>query len=227
MSRIPAESSLYGYFVLLVTGLFLLVFPMITIVISYTIVLVSAYKNLSQDRERLRMLAIFLRRSYAPQPNCDVTVSPTSGCSLIDQNTKCRQKAIWCREIKLAINVAMIVLPFLSCWGFFTFINIYEVIVSRPFTDVYNWLISILPFITTCLNPVLYLAFTRSLRNTVKSLIQRKVKSRLSRTEVSMLTLATNNNVIGSVSINNNNIIKFQGRSISSHRVKKDILIPS
>ena len=226
MSRILVESSWYGYFMLSVAGLFLLVFPLVTIIISYTVVLVSAYKNLSQDRKRLRMLAIFLRRSYTPQSSNDVTMSPTSGSSLIDQNTKCRQKAIRCREIKLAINVAMIVLPFLGCWGFFAFVNIYETIVTRVFKNEINWLISILPFITTCLNPVLYLAFTRSLRDTVKSLIQRKVKSRLSRTEVSMLTLASNNNGIGNLTMNNN-VIKFQGRSVSSHRVKKDVLITS
>ena len=224
MSRILVESETYQNFVFLTAASILLLLPIVIIVVCYTMVLVCAYKNLSQDRKRLQMLAAFIRRTHfkdntplttAAGGESEATVTTSSSntsssrnstTNQHDENLKYRRNSIRCREFRLAINVAMIVLPFLGFWGTFLFVQLYEVIQDVIFLGVINWLIPVLPFMASCLNPILYLTFTRSLRKAVKSLIQRKVKSRLSRTEVSMMA-ATGSNTIsfGNGNSNNNN----------------------
>ncbi|XP_066928209.1 trace amine-associated receptor 9-like [Clytia hemisphaerica] len=198
MSRIFIPAHSYTNCVFVVAAIVLLVFPISTIVVCYSMVLVCAYKNLSEDRKRLRMLAVFLKRTY---DNNGQDNDSSSDSSSYDDNLKYRHNNIRCREIRLAINVAMVVLPFLGCWGFFLFINVYEVLNDYYFLGIINWLMSILPFMVSCLNPILYLVFTRSLRKAVKSLIKRKMKAKLSRTEVSIMTVGSNNIIFG----NNNN----------------------
>lgn len=233
MSRILISSETYRNFVFLVAATVLLLLPIMIIVVCYTMVLVCAYKNLSQDRKRLQMLATFLRRSHfkdsspivSPVDNKEPpsTTSSSRNSSTTtqhDENLKYRRNSIRCREFRLAINVAMIVLPFLGFWGTFLFISAYEVIKDVIFLGIINWLLPILPFLASCLNPILYLAFTRSLRKAVKSLIQRKVKSRLSRTEVSTLPIGSNTVIFGIN--NNNNCRKISAPSFPLRKLAKD-----
>lgn len=236
MSRILIVSETYQNFVFLAAASVLLLVPIIIIVVCYTMVLVCAYKNLSQDRKRLQMLATFLRRTHfkdsspivSPVENKEPSSSSTASSSRNsstttqhDENLKYRRNSIRCREFRLAINVAMIVLPFLGFWGTFLFISVYEMIKNIIFLGVINWLLPILPFLASCLNPILYLAFTRSLRKAVKSLIQRKVKSRLSRTEVSTLPIGSNTVIFG-INNNNNNCRNISAPSFPLRKLAKD-----
>ena len=233
MSRILIASETYQNFVFLVAASVLLLLPIVIIVVCYTMVLVCAYKNLSQDRKRLQMLATFLRRTHlkdspptaaAGESNEPSTTSSSRNSSTTnqhDENLKYRRNSIRCREFRLAINVAMIVLPFLGFWGTFLFISVYEVVKKVVFLGVINWLLPILPFMASCLNPILYLTFTRSLRKAVKSLIQRKVKSRLSRTELSTLPVGSNTIIFGNNNQGNNNR-KISAPAISLRKLAKD-----
>ncbi|XP_057312187.1 histamine H2 receptor-like [Hydractinia symbiolongicarpus] len=179
--RIVITDKTYARSVFYFQVVVLLLIPMSVIVIAYLFVFVSAYQNLSQERRRLKMLTFMLR-------NNDVVAQQDDG----DRKLTWKSNSIRCKEIKLSLNVAMVVVPFLLVWGFFFFVNVYESETEHQITGVYNWLVTILPFCVSTTNPVLYLIFTRSLRNAVKSVIKRKVRKRLSRTELSTITLSSN-----------------------------------
>jgi len=181
--RIPIVSEAYATAVFYVAAAILLFLPLTVIIVAYSFVVVSAYQNLRQDRKRLRMLAVLLRKDHHR-----------------DNEVQRPKKACWklssvrCKEIKLSVNVAMIVLPFLFFWGFFMFAHIYELLTGYRFKGFYNWLIGVLPFVVSTLNPMLYLVLTRSLRKAVKSMICKGMKSKLSRAELSVVTVTSMHN---------------------------------
>ncbi|XP_066911073.1 somatostatin receptor type 2-like [Clytia hemisphaerica] len=73
------------------------------------------------------------------------------------------------REIKLAINVTVIILPIMFGWGFVAIVSIVEGI--RDTLSVYGKLIFIVPITMSSINPLVYLMMTASLRkNSLKTL---------------------------------------------------------
>ena len=75
------------------------------------------------------------------------------------------------REMKVAFNVAIITILFVFGWGYFIGSQIYEMLSGLTLTGFPNWLIEFIPFIISCVNPLIYIMCTRSLKkNSQKSL---------------------------------------------------------
>lgn len=195
MSRIHLKSSVYLEVNFYINITLLLIIPTLVVLISYTFVLVCAYQNLSQDRQRMKMLTLLIRTTRNSPTTLHNTTANNNNmdCSTTEKKDTKKFSSMRCREIKLSINLAMIVLPFLGCWGFFLGVQLYEELAGKYLDGVINFVMFILPFTVSSFNPIVYLIFTRSLRNAVKSLIKRNVHSKLSRTELSTVTLSTMN----------------------------------
>ena len=75
------------------------------------------------------------------------------------------------REIKLAINVTVIIFPIMFGWGFVATVSIYEELTKRKLSQVFDNLILIVPITMSSINPLVYLMMTSSLRkNSIKTL---------------------------------------------------------
>ena len=178
MLRIVITSIFYESFVFYASATLILFIPLVTIVVAYTFIIISVYQNLTQERQRLKVLTILLRS------NSNITMNKNEN----ERKNSWTLTTTRCREIKVSINVAMIVLPFLLCWGFFVSAHVYERTTGYRFEGMCNWILFVLPFGVSSLNPMLYLLFTRSLRKSVKSIFVRNARSRLSRTELSVMS---------------------------------------
>ena len=218
--RIPIHSEIYSLVIFFTATTTMLFIPVVLIIISYTLVVVSAYQNLRQDRKRMKMFTIFIKQGH-----------PES--ELLNGRPKSARKgklsAVRCREIKLSVNVALIVLPFLFCWVFYIFVHIYEHVMDYQFSSssFVNWFIFHLPFTVSSMNPVFYLLLTRSLRNTVKLMIQRKIKSKLNRADLSIITVSSaTTGITGrrTSSINLGVPKKASGRDLIQNKSNEDVL---
>lgn len=75
------------------------------------------------------------------------------------------------REIKLAINVTVIIFPIMFGWGFVATVSIYEELTNSKLSEVFDNLILIVPITMSSINPLVYLMMTSSLRkNSIKTL---------------------------------------------------------
>ena len=77
------------------------------------------------------------------------------------------------------------------------------------------------------MNPVFYLLLTRSLRNTVKLMIQRKIKSKLNRADLSIITVSSaTTGITGrrNSSINLGVPKKASGRDLIQNKSNEDAL---
>ena len=75
------------------------------------------------------------------------------------------------REIKLAINVTVIIFPIMFGWGFVASVSIYEELTKAKLSEVVDNLILIVPITMSSINPLVYLMMTSSLRkNSIKTL---------------------------------------------------------
>ena len=218
--RIPIHSKIYSLVIFFTTATIMLFIPVVLIIISYTLVVISAYQNLRQDQKRMKMFTIFIKQG---QPESEWLNGRQKSAR------KGKLSAIRCREIKLSVNVALIVLPFLFCWGFFIFVHIYEHVMDYQFSSssFVNWFIFHLPFTVSSMNPVFYLLLTRSLRNTVKLMIQRKIKSKLNRADLSIITVSSATTAITgrrNSSINLGVPKKASGRDLIQNKSNEDAL---
>ena len=218
--RIPIHSKIYSLVIFFTTTTTTLFIPVVLIIISYTLVVVSAYQNLRQDRKRMKMFTIFIKQG---QPESELLNGRPKSAR------KGKLSAVRCREIKLSVNVALIVLPFLFCWGFFIFVHIYEQVMDYKFSSpsFVNWFMFNLPFTVSSMNPMLYLLLTRSLRNTVKLMIQRKIKSKLNRADLSIITVSSaTTGITGrrTSSINLGVPKKASGRDLMQNKSNEDVL---
>ena len=75
------------------------------------------------------------------------------------------------REIKLAINVTVIILPFMFGWGFVSVVTVLsELLHKLKLAGAYSFLVNIIPITVSSINPLVYLMLTSSLRkNSIKT----------------------------------------------------------
>ncbi|XP_066933400.1 dopamine receptor 1-like [Clytia hemisphaerica] len=155
--RIPITSEQYGsiFFFIAVTLSFLI--PCVLFVISYGFILVSAFRNIGKAKSTKRKALPtedLLPKNVAKNVNLATTAS-----------------SVRFREIKVTLNVAIMTIPFVCGWGYFMARNVYAVLTRSFITGFQGWLISFIPFIISCVNPLIYIAFTRSLRMHSKKMI--------------------------------------------------------
>ena len=155
--RIPVQSTVYKSSVFYIYLITLLVFPIVVVLFSYLLISLSAFQNIRHDKVRAKLAVNLLKTSRVQQKR-------SSGWSIHSM----RQK-----EIKVSVNVAVMVLPFLCCWIFFTFTHVYEILTHYQFSGISNWFILALPMIVSSTNPVAYIILTKPLRKKTQAFLKK------------------------------------------------------
>lgn len=83
------------------------------------------------------------------------------------------------REIKLAFNVIIIIIPYVCGWGYFMILTMYEQAHDVVFTGLLDWFTVALPFLVSCINPLIYLLCTASLKKYSIRLLRKWCKCKL------------------------------------------------
>lgn len=132
--------------------------PCIFVVTSYNIIVFSALKTMKMEKKICRALvAISLMNNDTSE---------------IDQ-TSAPVRSNRCREIKVALKVTTLTCPFVCGWGYFMICNVYEHAAVYQFRGVANLMIIFLPFVVSSLNPLTYIMFTRTLRQSAWLMLSR------------------------------------------------------
>lgn len=149
--RLPITLKLYFalFFYVAVTLSFFI--PCFLFVISYGSITMSAIRNIRRDKK--------LKRETAAAICTD---------NLRKRSTQTTAKF---REMKVAFNVAIITMLFVFGWGYFIGSQIYEMLSGLTLTGFPNWLIEFIPFIISCVNPLIYIMCTRSLKKNSQKLL--------------------------------------------------------
>ena len=148
--------------------------PCVLVLTSYGFILVSALKNMRMEQKISKVIVVI---SMMDNQNLEqvASVGPARF-----------------REIKIAFNIAVMTIPFVCGWGFFMISQTYEKAADIQFDGLKNWFIPRLPFIVSCINPLTYLMFTRSLRkNSLKVLVKSVLCRHLAKTFMRRESLAT------------------------------------
>ena len=153
--RIPIVSQSYNWIFFFIAATLSFFIPCILVLISYGFILVSAMKNMRMEKKISKVIVVI---SMMDQENLEKVTS---------------MRPARFREIKIAFNVAIMTVPFVCGWGYFMTCNTYELVSGRDITGFQNWLIPFVPFVISCLNPLTYLMFTRSLRKSSLLLLSR------------------------------------------------------
>ena len=149
----PLYDSIVFYFA--VTCSFFI--PCILVLTSYSVIMVSALKNMKMEKKIRKVIVV-------------ISMIDTENLEKVTSLRPAR-----CREIKIALNVAIMTIPFVFGWGYFMVANVYEIEAKYLFKGFQNWLIAFLPFFVSCLNPLTYLLFTRTLRQSSWKILTRSV----------------------------------------------------
>lgn len=129
--------------------------PCIFVITSYNVIVFSALKTMKMEKKICKVI---------------VAISILNDQKL-DQATTVRPNR--CRELKVAVKVAALTIPFVCGWGYFMVSNVYELAASYRFQGMANVMILFLPYIIACLNPLTYLMFTRTLRQSTWMILSR------------------------------------------------------
>ena len=144
ISRVWIESTVYGeimFFVAVSCSFFI---PLILVTTSYSIIMVSALKNMKMEQSIRKVIAAISR--------------------VDDKLSKAIIRPARFREIRVTFNVMTMTIPFVCGWGYFMICSTYEIAANYQFKGFQNWMIMFLPFLVSCVNPLTYIIFTRSLR---------------------------------------------------------------
>ncbi|XP_066935106.1 histamine H2 receptor-like [Clytia hemisphaerica] len=153
--RIPIVSDVYNSVFFFIAATLSFFIPCILVLVSYGFILVSALKNMKMEKKISKVIVVI---SMMDQENLEKVAS---------------MRPARFREIKIAFNVAIMTVPFVCGWGYFMTCNTYEIVAGKDITGFQNWLIPFVPFVISCLNPLTYLMFTRSLRKSSLMLLSR------------------------------------------------------
>ena len=160
--RIWIRSDVYAKMFFFTAATLSFFIPCIFVVTSYNIIVFSALKTMKMEKKICKALvAIAAMNQNREQngggggPNAGPPVPPPPAQTV--KNNRCR-------EIKVALKVTTLTCPFVVGWGYFMVCNVYEMAADYEFRGVSNFMILFIPFIVSCLNPLTYIMFTRTLR---------------------------------------------------------------
>ena len=125
--------------------------PCILVLISYINISIRALKNLQMEKRIERSLIIVSMLNNSPR--------------------KTPRYHHQIRELKLALNLTIMTAPFVFGWGYFMICNVYEEVTKTTLDGLKNWVLNMLPYLISCLNPITYLLFTKSLRKEAIKLV--------------------------------------------------------
>jgi len=121
--------------------------------LCYTLIFLIVFHKLKGSRKLEKLMShtrnAFTEDEAPDQPEC--------------QERK-RSHSILFREIKVTLNILIIVFPFTAGWTFFIGTHLYEDINHTVESVTYNFFMVIIPWLLSVLNPVIYLVVNRSLR---------------------------------------------------------------
>ena len=158
MLRCVIEASAYRNAILYIFYVISFLLPFAIIIISYTFIVSATIKNvqLSRSTEKVAYNATF-------------RLNGTSASKYA------RIRRLRIQEVKIAANFAIILLPFVTCWGFFFGTHFYEDVTKNyQRTDLYEWFLLTLPWMSSSINPLIYMLSISSLRNGCKKLMCKK-----------------------------------------------------
>ena len=163
-------SEAYQYTVLTIAYLVGFIIPCGIVTISYIIILCITLRIIKMSRKLEKSLR----------------VNQLDG----DNSKKQGKKKLQLYEAKVAVNLMLILVPFMAGWGFYfgTFWSEHfngDVMTRSP---LYEWFLLVLPWFISSINPVVYILVTKMLRQGCRKLIcsamkrrrQRKSRSRTS-----------------------------------------------
>jgi 7 transmembrane receptor (rhodopsin family). len=125
--------------------------PCVLVLISYLNISIKALRNLQMEKKIARSLVIVSMLNDAPRK------TPRYNHQI--------------REIKLALNLTIMTAPFVLGWGYFMICNVYEEVARTNLEGLKNWFLNMLPYLISCLNPITYLLFTKTLRKEAIKLV--------------------------------------------------------
>eukprot|EP00794_Sanderia_malayensis_P009915 gene9915-10930_t len=133
--------------------------PCLVILISYAFILLCTINNVKMMRsiEKAVHHSAFLNSSSVLNNN---NVSKFK-----------RQQRMRLQEFRIAMNIMVILLPFVVGWGFYFGTHVYELINEKKRSDLYEWFLAVIPCFNSSINPLIYIFFSSSLRKCCKKLL--------------------------------------------------------
>ena len=145
LMRIPIRRNIYNK-VVLYLGFICYIIPVTIVSVSYGIisfVVVNKRKKMSLLQKTVENMSLFYDTS--------------------EHKSRRRRKML--KELKISGNLLLIVIPFTTGWTFFIGTHIHEEVIRKGLKNlVHNFILIIIPWLLSGLNPVLYLILNRSLR---------------------------------------------------------------
>lgn len=157
--RIVIKTNTYSSVIFFIAVSLSFFIPCVLVLISYINISAKALNNLQMEKRIQRsMIAVAMLNETKYQQHQN-------------QQRKTSRSHPQIRELKLALNLTVMTVPFVFGWGYFMVVNIYEEITRTPLTGLHNWFLNTLPFLISCINPITYLLFTKTLRKEAIKLV--------------------------------------------------------
>lgn len=149
--RVFVKTVTYNTVIFFVAVILSFGIPCVLVLISYINISIRALRNLQMEKRIERSLIIV---------------------SMLNNNSrKTPRYHHQIRELKLALNLTIMTAPFVFGWGYFMICNVYEEVAKTTLYGLKNWVLNMLPYLISCLNPITYLLFTKTLRKEAIKLV--------------------------------------------------------
>ena len=150
-ARVFVKTVTYNTVIFFVAVILSFGIPCVLVLISYINISIRALRNLQMEKriERSLIIVSMLNNSTRKTPRYHHQM----------------------RELKLALNLTIMTAPFVFGWGYFMICNVYEEVTRTTLDGLKNWFLNMLPYLISCLNPITYLLFTKTLRKEAIKLV--------------------------------------------------------
>ena len=155
MLRVKIQSEEYNTSLVFAAMIANFVLPCFIVVVIYIGIFASAIKSIRVSKALEKALQLANSRGVELG-----NVSSRKGSSLLS------------REVKVALNVLIILVPLVVGWGFYFGTHWYEMMTGDyNRSNIYEFCLLVIPWINSSLNPVVYIFATPSLRKACRRLL--------------------------------------------------------
>ena len=159
--RMLIESQVYRMIVFCISVALSFGLPVLTVVITYIIILVCAHKSIKRTKE--------LHRSVNSSQKESSFDSNSNFTDYNQTNAQRRKNQSFYREFKVTMIILLIVFPFTLGWTYYVGAQIYEWVSGRQFTGFFmNITFHLTPSLVSALNPYIYFVLSKSFRSAIK-----------------------------------------------------------
>eukprot|EP00794_Sanderia_malayensis_P009958 gene9958-10978_t len=161
MLRCKFTAVAYANIVLTIAYICGFVIPLVIVAIAYTVILITTVRVIKVSRQ------------------LELSVNRASSFTHPNNERRQRTNHVQLREAKVALNFMLILVPFLVGWGFYfgTFWSEHIQSTSINKSHLYEWFLLVIPWFISSVNPIVYILFTRLLRQGCKKLLRRLMAS--------------------------------------------------